>query len=274
MKKCIFLLALAACLMLTIFQSCKKRETDTHGPGKPTPPYELVRAIHWDNGAEESMIYNTDSSLKQIDARFRTTMSNTIFEWEDGKIKKVYQNYSLYKDTYYYENGRISYYTIGSDLVPSSTYKMVFSYKSNGLPDKQQYYTINEAGTKLNTETTYEYNAAGELFQAVTTTGNSIFTHTVDQYTDSVNFNPLFFIQVGLFENYAIFNLPVMSTMKKYPAKIVRTVKTGNAAPQIDKISENTCEISNKRINKITLKTSILGTTPSSNTVTGVFEYH
>lgn len=243
-----------------------KTETPDHGA--------LVRSIDWSNGTKAIMVYNTDSTLKQIDYSYQNIVGATVFEWEGKRMKVMYDDRSLYKNTYYYSGDRITHYINSpKQIVSPSSYKMEYTYKSNGQPDKLKYLTTNEAGTELKGGTTYEYNNAGDLIKATTISGNSVITHTIESYSDSADFNPLIFIEVGLYEYYTIFNLPVMSRLKKYPAKIIRTVKTGNAEPYIDKIDEHICEISNRRINKITSKITIPGMPQYSNTITAMFKY-
>lgn len=264
-------------LMACIFHSCQKDDQEQPVPDETndTPDYgALVRSIEWDNGTKAVMAYNSDSTLKEIDYSFQNIVSATVFEWEAKKVKVMYDDRSLYKNTYYYTGDRVAHYINSpKQIVSQVSYKMEYTYKSNGQLDKLKYFTTNEAGTELKTSSTYEYNTAGDLTRVTTTNNNSIITHTIESYSDSADFNPLIFIEVGLFENYTIYNLPVMSRMKKYPTKIVRTVKTGNDEPYIDKITENTCEISDRRINKITSKITIPGMPQYSNIVAGVFKY-
>ncbi|MGN6491039.1 MAG: hypothetical protein ACTHLE_03505 [Agriterribacter sp.] len=268
---------LVVILTMYIFPSCEKDDQEQPAPDETndTPNYgALVRSIEWDNGTKAEMIYNTDSTLKQIDYSFQNIVSATVFEWEAKKVKVMYDDRSLYKNTYYYTGDRIAHYINSpKQIVSQSSYKMEYTYKSNGQLDKLKYFTTNEAGTELKTSSIYEHNAAGDLTKVTTTNNNSIITHTIESYSDSADFNPLIFIEVGLFENYTIYNLPVMSRMKKYPTRIVRTVKTGDDEPYIDKITENTCEISDRRINKLTSKITVPGMPQYSNTVAGVFKY-
>lgn len=269
----LFLLLLTA----QVFQSCNKDEQEQPAPDETNDPPNygaLVRSIEWDNGTKAVMAYNSDSTLKQIDYSFQNVVSATVIEWEAKQMKVMHDDRSLYKNTYYYMGDRVTHYINSpKQIVSQSSYKMEYTYKSNGQLDKLKYFTTNEAGTELKAGTTYEYNTTGDLTKVTTITGNSVITHTIESYSDSADFNPLLFIEVGLYENYTIYNLPVMSKMKKYPTKIVRTVKTGNDDPYIDKVTESICEIGDRRINKLTYKITIPGMPQYSNTVVGVFQY-
>ncbi|WP_345026162.1 hypothetical protein [Ravibacter arvi] len=276
MKRNIMLLVFF-CGLLSFLQSCRKNEGQ---PGPLTPGDnavnygEMVRAIQWDNGLRASMLYDADSTLSRIRYSFRNVAGSTVIEWEGKRVKSMYEDESRNKNTYYYADGRISHF-INSPRQATSAggYKMEFDYKSNGQLAKLRYFVINEAGTNLKTETVYEYSSSGDLMKATTTGDNSIVTHTIEQYSAPVDFNPLIFIEVGLYENYTVFNLPVMTRMKKYPLRIVRTVQIGNEAAYIDKIDEHICEISNRRLNKIKSTITVPKMPQYSKSVTGVFEY-
>ncbi|RFS26816.1 hypothetical protein DVR12_03255 [Chitinophaga silvatica] len=277
MRRSILPIAFILVLTLQIFQSCKKNEEEppvTNKPGDSLIAFKLVRAIHWTDGIEAEVLYNTDSTLKQINYSLASQTSSTIFEWENKKIKTIFEDKSLYQSTYSYDNGRISNYVIGTKQPGYPvTHKMEFSYNTNGQPNKLKFSTTNEAGTQLKTETTYEYNSGGDLIKITTINGNSIITDVIDQYSDSVVFNPLIFVAVGLAEGYTINNLPVLSRMTKFPAKIVRTIKNGNDPAYIDRVSENICKISNKQIDTIKAIVTFPKTPQGDRNVTAAFEY-
>lgn len=143
-------------------------------------------------------------------------------------MKGMYDNRSLYKNTYHYDGNRVAYYiNTTRDFVSATSYKMEYHYNANGQVSKLNYFSTSEAGSILKTATTYETSSLGKLRKAITSSGNSIITHTIDSYSDSADFNPLLFIEVGLYEYYTLYNLAVFSSLKKYPAKITRTIKTG-----------------------------------------------
>lgn len=245
-------------------------------PEQPETPVHgaLLQSITWDNGAHAVMDYNKDSTLKQIIYRFRNSTSATIFTWEKKQIKEMYDDRSLYKNTYYYNGSVVSHYINSpKQIVPANSCKMEYGYGDNGRLSSLKYITTNEAGAKVQTVSTYIYNTAGELQEVKTVATNSVITHTIERYTDSVHFNPLVFIETGLFENYPIFNLPLLSSMKKYPQKIIRMVKIGNDDPYTDKIEENICEITNKQIHTITSTITSPGMPDYRVSITGVFKY-
>ena len=274
MQKCPLFLCLFVLLTGT---ACQKNDPVPAPPpqGSMIPNTgELVRSIQWSNGTLAQVQYNADSSLKQINYSLLNSVGSTIFEWESGKMKGMYDNRSLYKNTYHYDGNRVSHYiNTTRDFVSATSYKMEYLYNANGQVSKLNYLTTNEAGSKLKTTTSYEYNTAGDLVKATTTSDNSVITHTVDSYSDSADFNPLLFIEVGLYEYYTLYNLAVFSSLKKYPAKITRTIKTGNNAAYVDRIVEHVCDITNRRINKITSHSTYPANPQYNSSIEAIFKY-
>ncbi|MCG7751627.1 hypothetical protein [Flavihumibacter cheonanensis] len=274
MQKCPLFLCL---FVLLTGSACQKNDPVPAPPpqGSMIPNTgELVRSIQWSNGTLAQVQYNADSSLKQINFSLLNSVGSTIFEWEGGKMKGMYDNRSLYKNTYHYDGNRVSYYiNTTRDFVSATSYKMEYLYNANGQVSKLNYLTTNEAGSKLKTTTSYEYNTAGDLVKATTTSDNSVITHTVDSYSDSADFNPLLFIEVGLYEYYTLYNLAVFSNLKKYPAKITRTIKTGANAAYIDRIVEHVCDITNRRINKITSHSTYPANPQYNSSIEAIFKY-
>ncbi|MCF1713162.1 hypothetical protein L0U88_00790 [Flavihumibacter sp. RY-1] len=271
-------LPLFLCLFVLITVSACQKDDPVPAPQPQDFPIpntgELVRSIQWSNGTLALLQYNADSSLKQINYSLLNSVGSTIFEWEGGKMKGMYDNRSLYKNTYHYDGNRVSYYiNTTRDFVSATSYKMEYHYNANGQVSKLNYYSSNEAGSTLKTATTYEYNASGELSKAITSSGNSIITHTIDSYSDSADFNPLLFIEVGLYEYYTLYNLAVFSSLKKYPAKITRTIKTGTNAAYVDRIVEHVCDITNRRINKITSHSNYPSNPQYNSSLEAVFTY-
>lgn len=266
------------CLFVLLTGSACQKNDPVPAPQPQDSPNpntgELVRSIQWSNGTLALVQYNADSSLKQINYSLLNSVGSTIFEWEGGKMKGMYDNRSLYKNTYHYDGNRVSYYiNTTRDFVSATSYKMEYHYNANGKVSKLNYFYSSEAGSILKTATTYEYNASGELNKAITTSGNSIITHTIDSYSDSADFNPLLFIKVGLYEYYTLYNLAVFSSLKKYPAKITRTIKTGNNAAYVDRIVEHVCDITNRRINKISSHSSYPANPQYNSSLEAVFTY-
>lgn len=263
-------------LLLHSFIACKKDDN----PPAPTPddkpgtPGKLLRSIEFDNNLTAIMHYNQDSTLKEIAYQRENIVGSTIFNWENKRLKEYYDDRSLYTNTVYYDQSRISHYTNTYKQVQlPSAFKMEYIYSNDGKLASLKRYSTNEAGTSLKSTSVYTYSTAGELTKVVTQDDNAVYTHQIESWSDSTYFNPLMFIDTGLFENYPVYNIPVLSAMKKFPAKIIRKVKIGNDAEFIDKIDENTCVIENKFISKITYKITIPGMPGYENNLVALFKY-
>ncbi len=259
--------------MVFLLQACEK-EKDEPAENETPVKKALLRSIDWDNGTKAVMNYNPDSTLNKIVYTLGNTTSTTVFTWQHKQLQQMFDDRSIYANNYYYDGGNVSHYInrFRTGTSPTS-YKMEYTYGANGAVTNLKWLASNEAGTIVKSTSTYHYNAAGELTKVVTLNGNAVYTHIIEAYSDSVDFDPLVFIDPSLSENYPLFNLPVLSRMNKYPAKIVRNVKLGNDAAYTDKIDENICSIVNKRINKMVTTITIPGMPQYRSETAAVFRY-
>lgn len=115
---------------------------------------------------------------------------------------------------------------------------MEYTYENDGKLKQLDYLQVNEAGATLRTRSSYQYSTNGDLQKIVTVDNSFIITHVIEAYSEPVDFNPMLFIETGLFENYPLYNYAVMSRLKKIPSKILRLVKNGAAPEFTDKIQE------------------------------------
>lgn len=254
--------------------SCRKDDNEIPGPVKDTAKRELVRSIEWDNGTKAIMEYSADSNLLKINYRFNNIVSTTVFNWAEKKLKEMYDDRSWYKNIFYYNGSRVSHYiNKAREMSIPNSYSMEYDYTPAGKLTSLKHYTTNEAGTKLHSSSQYQYNTTGVLSSVVTQSGNSVFTHVIESFSEEINLDPLIYIEPTLSENYTVYNLPVLTSINKLPKKIIRKVKTGNAEEYVDKIEETIFEISNKRLNKITTTITIPGMPQYVNTTSAVFKY-
>jgi hypothetical protein len=255
----------------SLLQSCSKDDTIK------APDYgDKLNTVEWNAGAQkETYEYNSDNTLKRIVYTSGQASDSYEFTWNGNKLAEMFEKNATYKNFYYYDNaGKVSHTTTAiHDDASKTTNKMEYTYRSDGKVDQLKYFVINYAGTELRAITTYHYNTAGDLDHSVTTTGNYTITQQIEGYSQPVKFNPWGFIDLTLLENYMIYNYPVLSTMKGFPAKVTRKVKIGNDPEFVDIVTTNTSEISNKRINKMTIELTS-PSTPSINKIrTGTFNY-
>jgi hypothetical protein len=253
---------------------CKKNDNETPGPVKDTTKRELVRSILWDNGTTATMEYSTDSNLLKINYRFQNIVSTTVFNWDGKQFKEIYDDRSLYKNVFYYNGSRVSHYiNKAREMSIFNSYSMEYGYSPSGKLTTLKHYTTNEQGTALQSTSQYQYTTGGELLSVTTQSGNSVFTHVIESFSEEINFNPLIYIEPTLSENYTVYNLPVLSSVNKLPKKIIRKVKIGSAEEYVDKIEETVFEIADKRLNKMTTTITIPGMPQYTNTISGVFKY-
>lgn len=146
---------------------------------------------------------------------------------------------------------------------------MEYSYDGQGRVRELKYYTIGEV---LQATSTYSYTN-GALERVVTKDADNVYTHVIEAYADTAWFDPLLFIEAALPENYPVFNIPVLGSMKKLPAKIVRMVQTGDDEPYIDIIEENAVVITGKHIAQITNSITVPLMPGYLKRAVGVFKY-
>lgn len=257
--------------MLVSLGACKKESTEQPGPGSNNDrKAKLVRSIGFDNGATKTMYYNEDSTLKEITYRYGDVVSSTIFNWEDRRLKEMFEEELSFKNIFYYNGAGITRYvhTNNSTEFPSS-YTMEYSYDDQGWVSGLKYYTTGEV---LQATSTYSYTN-GALERVVTKDADNVYTHIIEAYADTAWFDPLLFIGTALPENYPVFNIPVLGSMKKLPAKIIRMVQTGDDEPYIDIIEENTVVITDKHIAQITNGITVPRMPGYHKRVVGVFQY-
>ncbi|PZR26218.1 MAG: hypothetical protein DI535_15375 [Citrobacter freundii] len=262
------LIPLFAFAVIALLQSCKK------DPAENLPlPSTTLSAIEWSPGNQkETYEYNSDRSLKKIVFTSGQVADSYEFKWNDKKLSEVHETGSLFKQYYQYSGNRISTMTYAPAADPGvGNYKMAYTYRADGKPDKMELIMLNASGS--NAVTTYNYNAAGELSSTVTIMDEYRITQTIESYSAEVRFEPWSFIDISLLENYMIYNYPVLSSMKALPAKVSRSVKIGNNPEFLDAVTTNTFEITNGRISKLKYELQIPGSPSLNRTKNAQFIY-
>lgn len=256
--------------IIILLQSCKK------DPGKNVhPPYpdDRLSVIEWSTGGRrETYDYNDDHSLKRIVFSAGQAADIYNFTWKDNKLTEAYEAGSSFRQFYHYEGDRITDMTYAPATDPGNgNYKMEYTYRTDGKIDKMKLVMLNGSGA--NALTTYHYNAAGELSSTITIMDEYMITQTIESYSAPVSFEPWTFIDLTLLENYMIYNYAVLRSMKALPAKVLRSVKIGNAPEFMDAVTTNTFEISDKRINKLKYELKIPGSSSLDRTQNAQFIY-
>jgi hypothetical protein len=262
--------------LITLF-ACKKDNDPINEPDLALPQF-LLKTITWDIGITSTSFY-TDSLLQHVTSVFQSAGGSVVYNWNGATLSELHDDRSMYKNLYDYDNnGRLVIIRNVPKTGSSSTgYTLEFKYNSANKVDSLTFFIINEAGKQPQGASSYHYNSAGELKEIITKSGNAIITHTIDQYSSLVSFNPCHYISPGLDENYTIYNYAVMRQLKgmnKLPAKVTRVVKSGSEQPYIDKVEEHIYTISNYRIDKVVSSITYPKVPSSNSTMESVYSYY
>lgn len=247
------LVSLALCSTVG-FASCQKDDVDPPPPVDNPPALQyLVKSMEFDFGTVANVRYNPDSTIHDIFYTNQSAAGQLNFTWAGKQLNSLSSDGSLYRDTFLYVNGRLTALTNGWKRGTSPTsHKLDYAYDGNGRLKELNYYQTNEAGTKLIYSTVYEYGTNGDL-ASITSTQKSnqyVIKLTIDGWSAECEINPWLFIGPGLNESYTLYNYPLLSTFKKLPVKITKTVQQVGQATEIEQITVNDYTITNKRLDK------------------------
>lgn len=262
-------------IFVLILTGCKK-ENDNPPPDNNPPAYKyLLKKIEWDNGTTATLSYNNDSTIKHIAYANQSAADQLYFAWSAKRAITMAYASSLYTNTLNYNNDKlVSVVNTYKDLSLPNGYKFEYAYNANGTLSELKYYTINEAGAKLVTTTTYTYNANGDPQTITTTQLNNIkIVYTIESWSQECAFNPWIFISASLSEYYQLYNYPVLSKLNKLPAKLTKTVQQPGMPDKVDRITESVYTITNKRLDKTVTTLSYPGHPELDQTQTAVYTY-
>jgi hypothetical protein len=266
----------SAVLMLTLILTSCKKDKGNQPPGNNPSSYKyLLKTIEWDNGTKATLYYNTDSTIKKIGYVNQSLGDAVDYAWSAKRVINMSYASSLYTNTLNYNNDKlISVVNTYKDLSLPNGYKFEYAYNVNGTLKELKYYTINEAGTKLITTTTYDYNASGDPQTITTTQVNNIkIVYTIDSWSQQCEFNPWVFVSASLSEYYQLYNYPVLSKLKKLPGKLTKTIKEPGMPDKVDRITDNVYTITNQRLDKTVTTLSYPGHPELDQTQTAVYNY-
>lgn len=233
-----------------LFVACQ--QDDAPSPAYPVDkPYQLKTIAYKNSGATGQFTYNADSSLKQIAWSSSSAAADMFYEYEQGKMVKTGMSNSLYTHHYYYNGNKVIKVVTQTAGTPGNGYYMEYTYNVKGQVVTQKYFKTNEAGTQLKSNSDYVYDANGLLTSITTDDGNTKFTFKIEAYSDEYALAPWAFIPHSLSEFYPIYNHPVITSMKRLPAKIVKSQKVGAAAEETTRIDQQLYTITNKKITRL-----------------------
>lgn len=269
---CYFLLA-----GLVVLNACRKEhsadpvesgipvslDTLPHEAGLPAPnlppsqnriPSYRLSSVDYNStpGGTGYYHYNGDGTVQQIQyGSSQSATTNVDYSYNNKAISEIREGHSEYKTLYTYEKGWISIISRTS-VISHRGYKFVFTYNTNGTVARMKYYNINEAGDVLIYSTTYTYDT-NNLPAKITSVANNSTTiiWTVDGYSNECDFNPLTFSNTSLGERYELYNLPVMSQLKRLPSKINKTFLNSSGVATNEQTLEYNYTLTGKRLDKI-----------------------
>lgn len=261
--------------MMSLITACSKKDSITEQFGadfqRRGPWLQRMDYVTFDAKAE--FYYNADSTQKSIIYISPNTYNTISFSYSNKRLVQVKDEGAQRTSDYQYNAaGQITSITMKS-AYSFGYYNMEFSYNANGRVHALELYLNNEAGSKLQWSSFYEYNAQG-LVSKVTATDNknNQVIYSITEYSEPCDFNPWSFINLGsLAPLYDIYNWPVLSSMNRLPKKIVQS--TGKSAPVVESIKATQFFIQSKRIEKTILSTSSASGTPTQSGVEVNFIY-
>lgn len=248
------LLPLVALCALTL-SSCHKDPDTTPPPSSTATKKYFAKTIEWSYGGKGTIHYNADSTIDNIAYEHDGTAGYTVdYTWNAKQLTEMAVSSSLYKNTFAYSNGLMSnMINEYKEIANPVGYKFEFSYDAGKRLTELKYFQVNELGTNLKTTSTYTYSSGGDLQSINTVQANSDFSiiYTIDSWSAECEIHPWLFVSANLGEYYQIYNYPVISSLKKLPGKMTKSIQQLGHAAVVDKITEQSYEISNKRLDKI-----------------------
>jgi hypothetical protein len=269
-------LKIAALLIAAILiaPSCKK-EKDVQSPTGNTP-IELVKSVTWNVGVTHDLVftYNADNTIKHYTSGSSNLPGKytSTFNYESNKLKEVlFETSSATRFTY--TNNRITQMSYFNDNV--ETGRKEYTYNSQGnMAELKVLVALNNV-LSVTEKTTYHYNVQQVLTDSETEwfdeQGNKTATimRSYESWSPDVDINP-FSLLHPLYEHQAheIFDVVVLSTLKKLPKKIT---ETGN--PEYGPVTyEYKLSNTRKRIDKLKCTIQLAGSAPY-NTAEAIFHY-
>lgn len=253
---------------------CRKDE-DNPPSNNPAPAKYYAQSIEWSYGARATIHYNADSTLDSI--RYVSPLPGSVvdFSWTNNQMTGMAPSSSLYMTTFAYNTGLMTSLTNAYKVITSpSGYIFRFTYGAGNRLSEVKYFQVNEAGSHPTGNSTYTWSSTGEL-KSVTTTGvnGNILKYTIDAWSDTMDIQTWLFVGSSRNEYEAIYNYPVLSILKRLPAKITRTSQNIGEQPVVDRVLEHVYDITNKRLDKI-VTTLVAPSNPGINqSYTTIFRY-
>lgn len=237
--------------VLLLAPGCRSKSGDV----VPAPPpangkavFLLDSIVFKSPDSKSAFAYNADSSIKMVAIGNGALAYNILYTYNNGSLAQHEVSNSLYTTNYKYTNGKITTALTLDNGQQLHGYKLVYTYRADGRVATLVYSVVNEAGERKAYSSTYVYDAAGLLSKIETIGSTNRMTLTINSYSEVCIFDPLVFTSPTLDESYTLYNFPVMSQMNRLPRKMTYEVALGQEAAKVERVTENTYKIVNKRL--------------------------
>lgn len=244
-------------IIISFCVSCKKDDSEEIPPTTTSSsrPLSLLRTLKWDLDKEAHFEYNADSTLKERIDKQGNLEGKTSFVWENKKMIQHHQEVSMYQNDYTYnsKNQLTSIRNRYKSLPLPNGYELKFDYHSSGQLLFMTYSKINEGGSTLQQRSFYTFNSDRSLkkVSSFNSANKLIVENIIESYSDSCDFSPWIYVSPNLHAQYHIFNYPVLSSMKKYPTRIVQKLYNPDGTINSTTIYINTPVIENYTMMKL-----------------------
>lgn len=215
---------------------------------------QLLKGLLWkDFNISSAFEYNPDSTIKQINYSGPMSAYEVSYVYVNKRIQEIHTAGSIYKNVFEYDAlGRVSnmirYMRLGDQHRASQ--ELEFTYNNNNTVSVMKYYQINEAGRKLIHTNTYEYDGQNRPVKIIDLDVNGRqFITTIEAYSKSALFDPLYFTGIDMNETYMIYNFPVISRLRQLPA-LIKSGRFTNGQLYVEKQTTITYTIDKGRIEK------------------------
>lgn len=248
-------------LVLLSLSACKK-PTSKPSAAEADIQKPMLKTIYWPLlGVTASITYNSDSTVKNISYTGTRILSRLEFSYSRFGLSNVELTNSLDGKFLFYDalTGRLTEMT--KAIKEGGGYrnyaKATFNNSVSGRLEVLRHYIVNEAGSKLSYTSNYEYNANG-LPKKITVIdkNNNKRVIVLEEYSDEVLFDPVYFIDFDMGELFHVYNnstLELLSKLHRLPSRLKITEYRGNQVNQ-EKLIETNFTISSKKLVKQIIK--------------------
>lgn len=246
------ILSLTALWLMTLAGCVKQPQENLQFPGQKA----LVREIQWNATSKALITYYPDSTIKQMEYQGQASAYMIQFIHQQKLLREINVGPNIYRFEYSYDaQKRIS--RIRKKDLQANRYSQdfEFTYQATGKLSRMSYREVNEGGMSAPYVADYQYNSQNQLTEiaCLDRSGNKTWVN-IDALGPDIGVDPLLFIAYNLSEDFMVYNIPCLLTLKKLPSQLTfkalrggkiiteRTVKT-DFVVQNGKLEEELIEV-------------------------------